>query len=97
MNYDQLKEAVYEGIVPYLAEMAAFNDNLADHPEVSGEEYETSRKIVRLLRGKGYTVHYPYAGMPTAFHAVYGPDNHRHKVAIHGVCRRVHQQEPVTA
>ena len=82
MNYDQLKETVCERIVPYLPELTAFNDDLADHPEVSGEEYETSRKIVGLLRDKGYTVQYPYAGRPTAFHAVYGADDHKYKVAI---------------
>lgn len=82
MNYNQIKEAICENIIPYKTEMVELNDDLADHPEVSGEEYKASRKIVRLLQDKGYVVCYPYAGLPTAFHAVYGPDHHRHKVAI---------------
>ena len=64
------------------AELIALNDDLADHPEISGQEFETSRKIVELLKKKGFATEYPFAGIETAFKAVYGPNNHKYKVAI---------------
>jgi len=48
----------------------ALSDDLAAHPEVSGEEYRSSQKIVDLLRQGGYQVEYPYLGHPTAFRGV---------------------------
>ena len=82
MNYEVHKALIDREIESHLAELIALNDNLADHPEVSGQEVETSRKLVELLRGHGYTVEHPYAGLPTAFRAVYGADCHSHKIAI---------------
>lgn len=82
MNYEVHKAFIDREIESHLAELIALNDNLADHPEVSGQEVETSRKLVELLRGHGYTVEHPYAGLPTAFRAVYGADCHSHKIAI---------------
>ncbi len=43
---------------------------LTDHPEVSGEEKESSVHIMRFLESQGYTVTGPYAGMPYSFLAV---------------------------
>lgn len=51
------------------AEMAAFSDWLAEHPELSGEEYESSRLMAEKLRGEGFEVEYPFCGIPTAFMA----------------------------
>lgn len=48
-------------------EMAAFSDYLAAHPELSEEEYETSRMMADKLREAGFAVEYPYLGLPTAF------------------------------
>ena len=50
MNYEQLKERIFAEIEKNRAELTALNDDIADHPEVSGEEYETSEKIVELLK-----------------------------------------------
>lgn len=49
------------------AEMTAFSDWLAAHPELSEEEYETSRLMAEKLKEAGFEVTYPYLGLPTAF------------------------------
>lgn len=82
MSYDELKKGIYDRIEKNRVELTALNDDMADHPEISGEEYETSAKIVSLLKKHGYHVEYPFAGMETAFKGVYGDDNHKYKIAI---------------
>ncbi len=82
MNYNELKEKIFAEIEKNRAELTALNDDIADHPEISGEEYETSRKIVNLLQAHGYQTEYPFANRDTAFKAVYGENDHRYKVAI---------------
>ncbi|MGN0732619.1 MAG: M20 family metallopeptidase [Emergencia sp.] len=82
MNYIEIKEAIASKIAEYKDKMIALNNDLFDNPEISGEEYESSRKIVELLKSEGYETEYPFAGLDTAFKAVYGSDNHRYKVAI---------------
>lgn len=82
MNYEQLKERIFAEIEKNRAELTALNDDIADHPEVSGQEYETSKKITELLKRHGYQTEYPFAGLDTAFKAVYGEDQHKYKVAI---------------
>lgn len=81
-KYLELKEKIFERIDANWAELIALNDDLADHPEISGQEFETSHKIVELLKKKGFATEYPFAGIETAFKAVYGPNNHKYKVAI---------------
>lgn len=81
-NYEELKEKIFKAVEENLPEMIECNDDIADHPEVSSQEYRTSQKLVDLLRAHGYEVEYPYAGLDTSFKAVYGPDNHKHKVAV---------------
>lgn len=81
-DYEKLKKTIEEKTAEYHKELVALNDDLADHPEISGQEFESSKKIVNLLRGKGYEVEYPFAGLETAFKAVYGDNSHKHKVAI---------------
>ena len=80
--YDILKEKISEEIEKNKEELIALNNDLADHPELSGEEYRSSAKIVETLRKHGYSVEYPFAGLETAFKGVYGENNHKHKVAI---------------
>ena len=81
-KYIELKEKIIAAAAENLPELTALSDDLADNPEVSGQEFETSRKIVNLLSEKGFAVEYPYAGIKTAFKAVYGADNHKYKIAI---------------
>ncbi len=82
MNYSELKERIFSEIEKYREELTALNDNIADNPEISGEEYETSKKIVKLLQSHGYQVEYSFAGRDTAFKGIYGENQHKHKVAI---------------
>ncbi|MGL5440191.1 MAG: amidohydrolase [Filifactoraceae bacterium] len=43
------------------------SNDLAANPELSGEEYQSSQKMVELLREHGFVVEYPFAGFDTAF------------------------------
>ena len=70
-NYESIKASLWEAVEKNLSEVAALSDDLAANPELSGEEYETSRKLVEMLRQKGFQVEYPYAGLDTAFKGVY--------------------------
>ena len=49
----------------------ALSDDLAANPEISFEEFESSKKIVEILRDGGYKVEYPYLGYDTAFRGVF--------------------------
>lgn len=69
-TYDQLKQQLYDYIKLYSDECIAFSDDLGLHPEISGEEYKSSKKLATLLNDRGFTVEYPFAGIPTAFKAV---------------------------
>ncbi len=81
-EYEVLKECIDEVIYQERNALIDLNDDLADNPELSGQEYQSSRKIVELLRARGYEVEYPFAGFDTAFRAVTGANNHRYKIAI---------------
>lgn len=81
-NYEQLKKHAYLNIEKYTNLCNDLNDYLADNPEVSGEEFESSLKIVKILRGQGYQVEFPFAGYETAFKATYGEKKHSRKIAI---------------
>lgn len=67
------KEAIFNRAQEYISEkakeMAEFSDYLAAHPELSEEEYETSRMMAEKLRSSGFDVEYPFCGIPTAFMA----------------------------
>lgn len=47
----------------------ALNFDLANHPEVSGEEYNSCKEYVRLCREKGMETEENFCGLPTAFRA----------------------------
>ncbi len=81
-RYDEFKAELIAEVEKHLPELICLNDNLADNPELSGAEYETSRKIVELLKAKGFDVEYPFAGLDTAFRGICGANNHKYKIAI---------------
>lgn len=81
-TYEEYKALISAGIEAYHGELAALSDHIADHPEISGQEYETSKAIVALLRRHGWQVEYPFAGLDTAFRAVCGGKARRHKAAL---------------
>lgn len=81
-EYTRIKEKIISEIEHNKVQLTQLNDDIFDHPEISGEEYETSKKIVTLLKDKGYETEYPFSGLDTAFKAVFGKNNHKYKIAI---------------
>ena len=82
MDYEQMKARILAKAEELRPELVKLNDDIADHPELSGREYETQKKLVRLLQQHGYQTEAPFSGIETAFRAVYGENNHTHKAAI---------------
>lgn len=81
-KYEALKAKVYENILQNKAVAVELNDYLADNPEISGEEYQSSKRIVEVLSEYGYEIEYPFAGYETAFKARLGGKQYRRKIAI---------------
>lgn len=81
-TYEELKSWIDKQTAGNLAELALLSDDIADNPEESGAEYETSRKMVCLLKDKGFDAEYPFAGLETAFKAFCGHNNHKYKIAV---------------
>lgn len=81
-TYQEFRHEIDAAIADQTAALIALNDDLADHPELSGQEYESSRKIVSLLKDRGYQVEYPFAGMDTAFRGIFGNNDHKYKIAV---------------
>lgn len=46
-----------------------FSDHLGRNPETSGKEFESSHLFVEVLRKNGFSVEFPFLGLPTAFMA----------------------------
>ena len=81
-TYTSLVRKTDEKIGLFHKELMALSDDLADHPEVGGQEYRTTEKMTALLREKGFTVTYPFAGLETAYKAVFGNNDHKYKIAL---------------
>ena len=81
-TYEQLQCEINRQITKYKDEMIAVSDHMADNPELSGREYETSAGLVRLLEDYGYKTEKPFCGKETAFRGVYGSNDHKYKIAL---------------
>lgn len=81
-RYEEIKVRIDREIEKEKETLYRLNLELAEHPELSGQEYESSAKIAELLRQKGYEVEYPFAGFETAFRGIYGQNQHRYKIAL---------------
>ncbi len=81
-KYEQLKETIDYEIEKEWQTAVMLSDDLADHPEDSGKEYESCAKIVRLLETRGYRTEHPFAGYDTAFRGIYGDNSHTYKIAL---------------
>lgn len=57
-------------ISKYLEEVIGLNNYLSDNPEIGGQEYKSSKKIVELLRKYKIEVEYPFLQTPTAFRGI---------------------------
>ena len=83
MNYEERKALAFSKIDQHYNETVEINNALANEPEVSGQEYKSSARIVEYLRGQGWEVEYPFAGFDTAFKAVkHGGNQYKRKIAI---------------
>ncbi|EFC91040.1 amidohydrolase [Dethiosulfovibrio peptidovorans DSM 11002] len=85
MDYGQVCSRLDEGVERFLGEAVALSDWMAANPELSGEEFEATDRIVALLSREGFSVERPYGGLPTAFKASRG-DEDGPKVAIMVEC-----------
>lgn len=65
-----LEKKVTAAVARHFETAKNLSDELWAHPELSGVEYESSKKIVEILNNAGFAVEYPYLGFPTAFNAV---------------------------
>lgn len=75
MNYKDTLLRLFNEVIPCFEQEAyELSDYLADHPELSGQEYASSKMIVELLRKHGLEVEYPFAGLDTAFRAQINPE-----------------------
>lgn len=82
-TYEQMKAHIDYVIARERDALFALNGWIFDKHEVSCREFETSARVVDFLRSKGFTVEYPFYGIPTAFFAARpGAAPHRRKIAI---------------
>jgi len=82
LDKDKYIELLYAEIDRHWRDMAEMSDSFAAEPEVSGEEFKTSRAIVDVLEKSGFDVEYPFMGIPTAFIAKKGKPGSGGKVAL---------------
>jgi len=82
MEKEQFIRLLDAGIEKNWSKMVAMSDNFAAHPEISGEEFNTSRQITDFLKEAGFSVEYPYMDIPTAFLATKGKRGKGAKVAL---------------
>lgn len=74
MQEKELRDLLLMQVNDFEEEVNALNDYMAENPETGSEEYESSRKIVELLRKYGIDVEYPFAGFDTAFKGIINPE-----------------------
>jgi amidohydrolase len=73
MHDEELVSLLDRNIAALAGKACALSDWMAANPELSGEEFESSRRIVGILSEAGFAVEFPYGDLPTAFRAVAGP------------------------
>lgn len=62
-----LKSSITSAVDSHLEQAIKLSEDLAAHPELPYEEFESSRKMAEILTEAGFDVTYPYAGYDTAF------------------------------
>lgn len=61
---------MYKNIIEnFSKDIINLNDYMADNPEIGGEEFKSSKRIVELLNKYGIETEYPFVGLDTAFKA----------------------------
>ncbi|HCU08252.1 MAG TPA: amidohydrolase [Clostridiales bacterium] len=79
---EELRALLQKEILRYTPLAEELSDWLFRHPETSGREAASSKRIAELLEAEGYQVTYPVGGLDTAFKAVFGNNTHRRKIGI---------------
>ncbi len=67
MSFEELEERALGFVEEMWGRAVELSDELAENPEISGEEFAASRAHARLLEEAGYEVEMPFMGLPTAF------------------------------
>lgn len=68
MDENGILHDIKEKVFPALQEeIFDLSDYMALHPEIGSREFESSKRMVEILRGEGIEVEYPYLGLPTAY------------------------------
>lgn len=73
--YEKYVTTIDDHISNYKQSAIELNDFMAENPELGGEEFQASKRMVEMLSQLGFSVEYPFAGIPTAFKAVCGKGN----------------------
>ena len=68
-QYDMWKKRLDVEIEKLAPELYEMSDYLADHPELSGEEFNSAKTIADVLTRHGLQVEMSFVGLPTAFKA----------------------------
>jgi amidohydrolase len=66
-DYARLLKRVNEEIDRFAPDAIALSDDLAANPEISEQEFESSRKHARFLERAGFEVEIPFYGISTAY------------------------------
>ncbi|MEG0292429.1 MAG: M20 family metallopeptidase [Anaerovoracaceae bacterium] len=69
---EELKSSYREIIQSKRQDYENISDYIYNHPELGGEEFESSKFLGEVLRQEGFDVKFPYETLPTAFVAEYG-------------------------
>lgn len=78
MHEQRLLADIKEKAIPALRDrIVALSDSMAFHPEIGSQEFESSKRMVEMLRAEGIEVEYPYLGLPTAYLATINPGKAR--------------------
>ncbi|MDR1378665.1 MAG: amidohydrolase [Synergistaceae bacterium] len=67
---NDMEKQVKDAVKKHYETAVLLSEDLAAHPELSHQEFESSRKIVDLLEKSGFKVEYPFQSYATAFSAI---------------------------
>jgi amidohydrolase len=71
-DIEELKKEAFKIEDEMAGEIEGISDFIFNHPELGGEEFESSKFLANLLSNYGFEVVYPYLNIPTAFRAEIG-------------------------
>ncbi len=81
-DFDELLSKIYSSVEETKEHAFSVSDDIAEHPELSGEEYRTSQIFCEWLKNEGFAVEMPYCGMDTAFIAKKGEGKPRVAILV---------------